>query len=173
MKIRRLVTGHDTQGRACVLKDDTVAGKDLAGGIASFAVLWTTVGQPIDNDDATDRSAVPGGLVQENGSILRIVETPAGSCSPMHRTNSLDYGIVLEGNVELELDDGRIVALSAGDVIVQRGTIHAWRNPGPSTNRMAFVLLSAKPATVPLAGSSGKRVPLGPVSHDIRPADPS
>ena len=84
-------------------------------------------------------------LSNANGSVLRIVEMAPGHRSPMHRTPSLDYGIVLSGEIELELDDGRSVLLHSGDVVVQRGTIHAWRNPGAMPARMAFVLLSAAP----------------------------
>jgi len=80
----------------------------------------------------------------------------------MHRTDSLDYGIVLEGEIVLELDDGKSVHLKAGDVVVQRGTIHAWVNPTDKPNRMAFILLDAKPATV-----GGK--PLPTVHADVRP----
>jgi quercetin dioxygenase-like cupin family protein len=63
----------------------------------------------------------------------------------MHRTRSLGYGMVLAGQIDLELDEGRIVSLNVGDVIVQRGTIHAWINRSASPARMAFVLLGAAP----------------------------
>ena len=67
----------------------------------------------------------------------------------MHRTNSLDYGIVLSGSIELELDDGAVTLIEEGSIIIQRGTIHAWRNPSADTPvRVAFVLLDAIPVTV-------------------------
>jgi quercetin dioxygenase-like cupin family protein len=66
----------------------------------------------------------------------------------MHRTQSLDYGIVLQGGVDLELDHGRIVSLAAGDVVIQRGTIHAWINRGSQPARLAFVLLGAAPLVI-------------------------
>jgi quercetin dioxygenase-like cupin family protein len=106
--------------------------------------------------------AEPVGLTQPNGSMLRIVDIPPGVRSPMHRTSSLDYGLLLSGDVSLELDDGMVTDLHPGDVVVQRGTIHAWINRGKVTARMAFVLLDAKPAT-----HEGLR--LEPVSDDIRP----
>lgn len=147
MKVRRIVTGHDADGRALVLSDGLIGAKPLPDGKASFAVIWKTSGSPVDNDDAADRAAEPTALVHDQGTILRVVETPEGTISPMHRTNSLDYGIVLSGRVELILDDGSTTLIKEGDIVVQRGTIHAWRNPGPGPNRMAFVLIAAKPAT--------------------------
>lgn len=162
MKVRRVVTGHDAKGEAVVLTDDQIAARSVLGGEAEFAVIWKTVSNPVDNDDATDRAAEPTGLTQENGTVLRVVQMPPGMRSVMHRTNSLDYGIVLEGEVDLELDGGRRTHLKTGDIVIQRGTIHAWLNPGTTPARMAFVLVDARPAT-----GAGKT--LGPVAHEIMP----
>jgi quercetin dioxygenase-like cupin family protein len=145
-----------------IIRDDQVHGTTVAGGDAQFAVVWKTVQAPVDNDDATDRSAEPSGLVQTNGSILRMVDLAPGTRSPMHRTSSLDYGIVLQGHVDLELDAGNVTRVRAGDVIVQRGTIHAWINPGPGICRIAFILLDARAPTV------GGR-PLLPVADGVPP----
>ena len=72
-----------------------------------------------------------------------------GGTSPMHRSNSLDYGVILSGAVELELDDGAVTLLGPGDVVVQRGTIHAWRNPSvDEPARILFVLTEALPRLV-------------------------
>ena len=81
-----------------------------------------------DDIDETDGRLRDAGLTLERGSVIRIVDMMPGGVSPMHRTNSIDYGIVLSGEVELELDDGAKTLLGPGDVIVQRGTIHLWRN---------------------------------------------
>ena len=162
MKVRRVVTGHDAAGKAVVVIDELDAGQPVLGGQAHFSVVWTNVTSPADNDDATDRSRAPIGLVQKGGSVLRVVDIPPGVRSPLHRTDSLDYGIVLAGEIDLELDDGKITRLDAGDIVVQRGTIHAWINRGATMARMAFVLLDAKPAT------AGGRI-LAPVAHDIKP----
>jgi quercetin dioxygenase-like cupin family protein len=70
---------------------------------------------------------------------------PRGT-SPMHRTNSIDYGIVMSGHVELELDDGVKTLLGPGDIVVQRGTMHLWRNPSDTDPcRIVFVLIEASP----------------------------
>jgi quercetin dioxygenase-like cupin family protein len=162
LQIRRVVTGHDARGRAVVLKDSVIQGREVLSGEASFAVIWTTISSPVNNDDNADRAAEPDGLTQPDGSVLRIVDIPPGVRSPMHRTNSLDYGLLLSGELSLELDEGVVTDLHPGDVVVQRGTIHAWINRGKVTARMAFVLLDAKPAT-----HKGRR--MEPVSEDIRP----
>jgi quercetin dioxygenase-like cupin family protein len=162
LKIRRVVTGHDARGRAVVLTDSVIPGREVLSGQASFAVVWKTISSPVDNDDDADRAAEPVGLTQLNGSVLRIVDIPPGVRSPMHRTSSLDYGLLLSGALSLELDDGAVTDLHPGDVVVQRGTIHAWINRGKVTARIAFVLLDAKPAT-----HKGRL--MEPVSHDIRP----
>ena len=139
MNIRRVVTGHDANGRAIVVHDGMISGAKVIGTAAEFVVPWRTVSAPVDNDDTTDRAGETGGLTQDGGSVLRFVEMPPGARSPLHRTNSLDYGIVLEGDVALELDDGAITPLSPGDVVVQRGTMHAWINRGATPARMVFV----------------------------------
>jgi len=146
---RRVVTGHDERGRAVIITDDTVAATANPSGTVHFSLMWTTDTVPVDNDDATDGREREVGLTLPGGSVLRIVDMAPGSRSAMHRTNSLDYGIVLSGEIELELDDGMTTTVGAGGVIVQRGTMHAWRNPSADqTARLAFVLLDAKPATV-------------------------
>ena len=147
LNIRRVVTGHDARGRAVVLKDSVIQGREVLGGQASFAVIWTTISSLVDNDDDADRASDRVGLTQPNGSVLRIVDIAPGVRSPMHRTSSLDYGLLLSGDLSLELDNGVVTDLHPGDVVVQRGTIHAWINRGKVTARMAFVLMDAKPAT--------------------------
>ncbi len=147
--IRRIVTGHDPSGRAVVRTDEHLPGTQSPTGDAAFTLVWTTATAPVDNDDETDGRDRAVGLSLQGGSVLRIVDLLPGRRSAMHRTNSLDYGIVLSGSVELELDDGAVTTVNAGEIIVQRGTIHAWRNPSTdNTVRMAFVLLDATPATV-------------------------
>jgi quercetin dioxygenase-like cupin family protein len=156
--LRRVVTGHDPAGRAVITTDTLLNSTPIPSGDALFTLVWTTASSPVDNDDATDGGARAVGLTQPGGSVLRVVELLPGGRSAMHRTNSLDYGIVLFGSIELELDDGVVTLIETGDIVIQRGTIHAWRNPSANTPaRVAFVLLDATPATVdgaPLPGIS-------------------
>ena len=142
--VRRIVTGHDPQGRAVLKSDERFTSEPIALGDAEFALLWTTASVPADNNDDTDGRSRDAGLTIEQGSVIRIVDFLPGSASPMHRTNSIDYGIVLSGEIELELEDGIKTIAGPHSVIVQRGTNHKWRNPSASRYaRVAFVLIEA------------------------------
>lgn len=142
--IRRVVTGHDPQGRAVLTSDERFASEPIALGGAEFALLWTTASVPADNNDETDGRARDAGLTINQGSVIRIVDFLPGGMSPMHRTNSIDYGIVLSGEIELELEHGVKTIAGPHSVIVQRGTNHKWRNPSASEYaRVAFVLIEA------------------------------
>jgi len=143
--IRRVVTGHDRDGLAIIESDTVFEPRPVTGGIASFAKLWTTATSPADNTDEFDGALRKTGLTCSGGTVLRFVDFGPGKASPMHKTNSIDYGIVIEGEVELRLDSGVATRLKPGDVVVQRGTNHAWVNVGTRWARMAFVLIEAKP----------------------------
>ncbi len=99
--IRRVVTGHDANGRARFRSDEQFALKQIASGDADFALLWTTATVPADNNDETDGRERDAGLTLNQGSVIRVVDMLPGGTSPMHRTNSIDYGIVLSGQLEL------------------------------------------------------------------------
>ncbi len=144
--IRRIVTGHNDEGKAIISIDETLEPKIIASGDAAMATLWTTATVPGDCNDPTDGSIRDAGTTLKGGSVLRVVDMLPGASSPMHRSSSIDYGIVLEGEIELELDEGRISLVQKGEIIVQRGTIHRWRNPSTSQIcRIIFVLIESKP----------------------------
>lgn len=147
--VRRIVTGHNAAGRAIIRSDDLLPVEPIPSGDAAFSLVWTTATVPADNNDKTDGRTRDAGLTLHQGSVIRIVDMVPGGVSPFHRSSSIDYGIVLSGAVELELDDGAVTTARAGDIIVQRGTIHLWRNPSPTeTCRIVFVLIEAAPVTV-------------------------
>jgi quercetin dioxygenase-like cupin family protein len=147
--VRRVVTGHDDHGRAVFRSDDVFDPQLIPSGDAAMTLLWTTATVPADNDDDEDGRERDAGLtLSGQGSVIRTVDMMPGEASPMHRTNSIDYGIVLSGSVVLELDDGAERRCDAGDVIVQRGTMHRWRNDTTEPCRIVFVLIEAPPATV-------------------------
>lgn len=146
--VRRIVTGHDSKGNAVVRIDDVIDFEEVGGGVARFAKPWTTDRFPADNNDDFDGSRRETRLTCPGGSVLRFVDIAPQTSSPMHRTVSLDYGIVLEGEIVLELDDKQQVSLQAGDVVVQRGTIHAWINNSDCWTRIVFVLLDAEPVRI-------------------------
>jgi quercetin dioxygenase-like cupin family protein len=144
LRVRRIVTGHDANGRA-VVKDDKVMDNLVVSRPGStWANIWTTEGT-IDNNDDSDGALRKVATSHDNGSVFRIVHYEPGVARRNHRTDSLDYGICLAGQLDMELDDGVVVHLKPGDVVVQRGTIHNWANNGTEPAVMAFVLLSAPP----------------------------
>lgn len=141
--IQRVVTGHNAQGRACFVSEDVKEPQPVPTGDANFLLLWTTEAVPADNNDETDGRARDVGTTLKGGSAFRIVDMLPGGESPFHRTNSIDYGIVLEGEVELELEDGRKKTVGKHGVIIQRGTNHLWRNTTDKACRIAFILIEA------------------------------
>ena len=152
---RRIVTGHTPEGKSTVLYDssmplleaDRTAGarqEDRAG--APSAVIWTTQG-PVNNDDRSDTALRKVGTAESDGTVFRIVRNAPGVAPRHHRTNSIDYAVVISGSMEMELDN-ETVRLNEGDVLVQRGTIHNWVNNGTEPCVIAFVLIGARPATV-------------------------
>lgn len=144
MQVRRLVTGHDANGRAVVLIDDTLKGEARRPG-ANAAVIWTTEGFPVDNTSAEDAGQRQVGTTLANGTVFRILELEPGNAARMHRTDSIDYAVVMSGEIDMELEPGEFVHLKAGDALVQRGTIHNWVNTGNQPCRIAFILIDAKP----------------------------
>lgn len=142
--VRRVVTGHNAEGRAIIKSDDSFSVAPIPSGDAAFCLVWTTETVPADNNDEADGRTRETGLTLNAGSVIRIVDMLPGGCSPMHRTNSIDYGIVLSGEVELEVDDGAKTVVGAGGIIVQRGTNHLWRNLSDNVPcRIAFILIEA------------------------------
>lgn len=147
--VRRIVTGHDAAGKAVVIADGPLDARSNPSGTTNLTLVWTSLGTPIDNDDATDGRTRDVGLTLPGGSVIRTVDMLPGTTAPMHRTNSLDYGIVISGAIELILDDGVRTRCDVGDIVVQRGTIHSWHNPSAdAVARVVFVLLDAQPVTV-------------------------
>ena len=159
--VRRIVTGHDEDGRATVLTDAPATNTKSPRPGQFSTLLWCTEGAPADmpvGTDAEDMGARRlGTYPPERGTRFMIAEYPPGNVPRRHRTETIDYVVVLEGRIEMELDDGESVAMETGDVLVQRGTYHAWRNPGPGVCRMVFVLVDAVPLGVgqPLPRDAG------------------
>jgi hypothetical protein len=171
-EIRRVVTGHDETGRAIVLMDGPTPHKRVRAGRGSVSRLfWATQEAPADIAGTADRAAgIAVTAPPPRGSVLRILDFPPftdeqivrfdlnylagehgghddGRHRPpshpfMHRTQSVDYAIVLQGSIEMKLDE-EWITLSAGDVLVQQGTNHAWVNRSGAFCRIAFVLIDA------------------------------
>jgi naringenin degradation protein FdeH len=146
--IRRVVTGHDAKGVAKILIDAPATNSRRSKSGGRSTLVWCTDRAPADNaagEDAEDMGArVLGTPPPANGTRFTVNDIPPGRAGPMHRTDTVDYVIVLSGELEMRLDDSA-VRLKAGDVVVQRGTNHAWVNAGTEPARVAFVLVDARP----------------------------
>ncbi len=154
--IRRIVTGHDGKNVAKALLDGAPANvRYPAPGIVS-TTLWTTSETPAHlnvgetTEDMGNRD-VPLPPVA-NGSRFAIIDFLPGNAAFMHRTDTVDYVIVLAGEVDMDMDNST-VKVKAGDVLVQRGTNHAWVNRGSVPARIAIVLIDGQ--SLPI----GKAVP--------------
>lgn len=153
INVRRVVTGHDDQGRAKVLIDETVKNVASQRPGALYSVIWSSEGFPANNDGDADPSVKKIGTTISDGTVFRIVSFGPGVAPRNHRTDSIDYAVVMSGEIDMELDVGK-VHLKAGDVLVQRGTIHNWVNTGSEPCVIAFTLVSAKSVT-----AGGKMLP--------------
>jgi len=151
-KVNRYITTHNPQGQAIfstALADESTM-KPLPDNMG-FALSYVTKGMPVDMSEEQDIKHYetylnnPPGLTVSNGTVLRHVDFVPGKPCAMHRTVSLDYGVVLEGEIICELDSGETRHMKRGDVCIQRGTMHAWRNPSETEwCRMLFVLQPCK-----------------------------
>jgi quercetin dioxygenase-like cupin family protein len=162
---RRVVTGHDERGVSVFAADGPVPVVRTAPDGALFYEVWSTDSMPVPIPAAEPDPTLTALTVPpvRGGTKIRINEFPAGVVSPVHRTQSVDYGIMLDGEVVLVLDDSETV-LRAGDVVVQRGTSHRWENRSAETARMAFILVDGE-FTGELLDALGDDV-LGGLLHD-------
>lgn len=155
------LTGHnESNGQAIIHSTRPVQWQKYDDDKLAMSVAYTTSFPPDLNKDADvqqhEQKVASGnlGLVSGGGTVLRYVDfAPSYECM-MHRTQSVDYGIVLEGQIESVLDSGEVQLMGRGDVMVQRATMHAWRNPSKTEwARMIFCLQDCQPLTV-----GGKRM---------------
>ena len=149
--VRRVVTGHDPDGKSVVLSDGPPPQHHNMSGAAvgaNFVEIWSTP-QPIPqltSAPVAEPNERPFTIMPPTGHLLRIIEMyppkDGGSRTVMQRTRTLDYVVVIEGELVLLLDDSEVV-LGKGDVVVQRGTNHAWENRSDAVARMAFFHIDA------------------------------
>jgi quercetin dioxygenase-like cupin family protein len=145
VNVRRVVTGHDKNGKAIVRIDDVGAHVASSRPNMTRQLIWTTHDLPVNFvEDGEDKGAREIGTTIKNGSVFRVIEFEPGVAPRNHRTDSIDYAVVMAGEIDMEMDD-TVVHLRAGDVLVQRGTNHAWSNRGAAPCLVAFVLVAARP----------------------------
>ena len=145
-KIRRVVTGHTKDGKATVLIDDVRTLQPMPRSKAAGTVIWIADDLPVNNDDSTDTANRQIGINVTNGVVFRIVSFGPGLTPYNHRTDTIDLAVIMSGECDMELDTGT-VHVKAGDVLVQRGTIHNWVNNGTEPCVIAFTLVPSKPVT--------------------------
>ncbi|POS71800.1 cupin domain-containing protein [Diaporthe helianthi] len=170
----RFITDHDAKGLSVFNTSiPELLPANIVGGKSKFHLGYATDKIPADfagqADLATYSSFLsnPPGIFHPGGTVLRIVDIKPGGDSLMHRTQSLDYGIVLEGEIELVLDSGESRSLKKSDVVIQRGTNHQWRNKSETEwGRMCFVTFESKPIEV-----DGKAI--ANEGHNVEAAVPS
>ena len=180
--VRRVVVGHDRDGKAIAVLDGAAKPQARSAGGNAVLNLWVTSQSPVDLNGTGDKAETKIGVPPPpNGTIFRIVDfppTPRGNAATpvdhdkiltamgidpatqgyarhpnTHRTRSIDYAIVLDGEIDMLMDDSE-VHLKQGDVLIQQGTNHAWVNNGAKPCRIAFVLIDAK---LPSAWQQGWR----------------
>ena len=149
--IRRVITGHDGNNVAKVIRQGPATNtKTPRDGVAS-TLMWCTDAMPADiavGEHVEDMGArILGTAPPQNGSRFIVMEFAPGVASELHRTETIDYIIMLAGEIDMDMDDS-VVTLRAGDIMVQRGTNHAWINRGTEPARLAVVLLDANPAGI-------------------------
>jgi hypothetical protein len=169
-KVRRIVTGVNAEGRSYIESDTEFPAGDLPSDQRVRVGLWLTHSAPAMN---TEPDPAPDGVIlrtpppDRGGTVIRIADIPpekeqaydpedlrrrACRTSPersarhpgFHATDTIDYAVCLEGEIYAMLDEGETL-MRAGDVLIQRGTYHAWSNRGDKTARMLFVLIDADP----------------------------
>ena len=168
-QVRRIVTGHNAQGRSLIIADELMPANPAPEGPLR-AGLWLTDRAPASN--RADENPVPDGVIEKiapqhrGGSVFRIAEFPpdkrrrpdpqdlvrrgvevdperSARHPGFHRTHTVDYAICLDGEIWAILDEGETL-MRAGDVLIQRGTYHAWSNRSDHSVRMAFILIDAE-----------------------------
>ncbi len=146
--VRRVVTGHSVDNVAKVIIDEAATNTKYPRQGVSSTLLWCSDRMPCDiavGENVEDMGArMLGTPPPENGSRFIVMEFAPGIASEMHRTETIDYIVVLAGEIDMEMDKST-VRLKAGDTMVQRGTNHAWINRGTEPARLAIVLLDAEP----------------------------
>jgi naringenin degradation protein FdeH len=160
--VRRVVTGHDARQSAKVLIDGAATNRRTSKSGGMSTLIWCTDRTPADisvGENIEDMGVrMLGTPPPPDGTRFTVNDIPPGRSGPMHRTETIDYVIVLLGEIEMRMDDSP-VKLKAGDVLVQRGTNHAWINRGPGPARVAFILVDAKPLGIghPVTGGATVR----------------
>ena len=150
LEIRRVVTGHDAAGKAVIVDDKTMDNVIVMPSGHSGALMWVAdpddahVNGSVDQEGDRANRRLLGIAPPSGGHVFRILQLAPGKSAFMHRTDTIDYAIVLQGACVMKLDGDEEVAMNVGDVLVQRGTWHGWENRSDGPCRLAFILISSE-----------------------------
>ncbi len=173
--VRRVVTGHDADGRAIVTMDGDAPHRDVRPYGSISTLVWTSDETPAEIRSGEDYGARDN-IIQPPpmGSGFRIVDFPAHGPGRMHRTDTVDYAICMAGEIDMEMDDGLTIHMKEQDVMVQQGTNHSWINNSDAPARIAFVLIDGKPAPGGSFSGPGAQAlsPLAPMPDGATPPLP-
>jgi quercetin dioxygenase-like cupin family protein len=160
--IRRVVTGHDERNVAKVILDAPATNAKFPQSGLVSTMMWCTDSAPATipiGEQVEDMGArILGTAPPPRGTRFAVIDFPPGNHPGMHRTETIDYVIVIEGEIEMDMDDST-VKLKQGDIMIQRGTNHAWANRSGKRARVAFVLIDAEPLGIghPVVGAAHAR----------------
>jgi len=160
--IRRVVTGHDRNNIAKVLMDGPATNAKPPRGGSISTLVWCSDSMPVDmaiGEQIEDMGArILGTAPPPNGTRFCVIDFPPDAPGTMHRTETVDYVLVLKGEIDMDMDDST-VKLRQGDILIQRGTNHSWVNRSGAHARLAFVLIDAKPLGIghPVTGMASPR----------------
>lgn len=145
MQVRRIITGHDAAGKSTVTIDDLASNATSRRPGHQSRLIWVTDSAPAKYAGAADEGARQVGRPPPpNGTVFRVIDIGPGCTAEMHRTETVDYVVVMSGEMDMVLETGT-VHLNPGDVIVQRGTMHNWVNNGTEPCRIAAILIDGQP----------------------------
>lgn len=171
-QVRRVVVGNDANGRSTAISDETLTAKGVSAGIdISGCELWVTDRMPVDNTASTGAEQQQGSLARFHnlyvrngqGTAFRVTLIEPDAKAVFRRTETVDYDVVLSGELDLHLDDDEAVHLKAGDVVIVRGALHAWSNPGTQPATIAFIMVDADPVVVN-GQTLGQHYPAGTIA---------
>ena len=157
-EVRRVVVANDASGKSVTTSDEVMPAISVGAGTKiSGCELWSTDKMPIDNS-AEAAAEQKAGVVNRyhdfnyvangQGTAFRITEFPPGHAKIAHRTETLDYDVILAGEIDLEIEDGETIHLKTGDSAIVRGATHAWLNRGSVPAVVAFIMTDASPVVI-------------------------
>ncbi|TFY72855.1 hypothetical protein EVG20_g144 [Dentipellis fragilis] len=146
--LRRVVTGLNQDGLAVVTSDELLLPEAIPSMDGALAgTVWVTAGLPT-NDNNIEEVRTADGIVTPGGTNCRFTDLAPGARTPMHKTDSVDYNILIQGQVIHITEDGvEKLLTNPGDTVIQRGTMHAWKNPGEEWARWVSVIIDAIPVS--------------------------